>query len=276
MKPATSIEKVCKVLGSFRTRPWLGVTQAAAITGLLPSDVHRILKSLQVYGFIEQDEHTRRYRLGLELLKLGHLVHARMELGEIARPFIRQLAETADATVNLAVFDPLDLEVVFVQQINSPNEVHIRWRIGHPTPPHATGVGKVLLAHLDRETISRLIERHGLERRTRNTITDRHRLDQELEKVFREGHAWDREEAAEGACCIAMPVHEQTGEVVAAVSLSMSSSRMAEHAESHLVSLLGRTAQRISEALAYPGGARSRRLASAVLKEAGLSGIQRY
>ena len=68
---ATTVTKVCRILTEFKGRSSLGVTQIADRTGLLPSDVHRLLSSLQVYGYIEQNPHTRRYSIGAELLSLG-------------------------------------------------------------------------------------------------------------------------------------------------------------------------------------------------------------
>ena len=79
MKPATTISKVCRVLGEFRQRPSLGVTDLARRTGLLPSDVHRILASLKFCGFIEQNPQTKTYRLGVGLMKLGLAAFQRNE-----------------------------------------------------------------------------------------------------------------------------------------------------------------------------------------------------
>jgi DNA-binding IclR family transcriptional regulator len=68
---ATTVTKVCRILTEFKGRPSLGVTQIADRTGLLPSDVHRLLSSLQVYGYVEQNPNTKRYSIGSELLSLG-------------------------------------------------------------------------------------------------------------------------------------------------------------------------------------------------------------
>src|SRR5262249_31315741 len=105
MKPATSIEKVCRIFHAFRSRSAMGITEVAEKTNLLCSDVHRIMRSLQHFGFVAQNPRTKKYELGLELLKLGHLVHERTQLCEVARPFMRLLSESALATANLAVFD---------------------------------------------------------------------------------------------------------------------------------------------------------------------------
>ena len=70
-KPATTVTKICRILAVFRDRPSLGITEIARRTGLLPSDVHRLLGSLQIYGYIQQDDCTRRYTIGSELLDLS-------------------------------------------------------------------------------------------------------------------------------------------------------------------------------------------------------------
>jgi DNA-binding IclR family transcriptional regulator len=250
MKPATSIEKVCRIFAAFRAKPAMGITQVSDETGLLPSDVHRILRSLQAFGYIKQDE-AKKYSLGLELLKLGHLVHERIELREVARPFLRHLSELAQATVNLAVFDPHDFEVVFIEQIDSPAEMQLRLRIGAAPAAHATGVGKVLLSHLDRETAMKVIRKSGLPKRTKYTITNIDELKREFEAVRSQGYALDREEAAIGACCIAAPVRDHRGEVVAAVSVSIMASRSASSDESRLIAAVQATAANISALLGH-------------------------
>lgn len=126
MKPATTIVKVCRIVEAFRDHSSMGITELAAKTELLPSDLHRILTSLESSGFIEQDGHTKKYHLGLELLKLGRTVLERIEVREIGRPLLRRLSEKVEATANMAIFDDQQLEILFVEQIDSPNEVQIR------------------------------------------------------------------------------------------------------------------------------------------------------
>jgi DNA-binding IclR family transcriptional regulator len=71
MKAATTVTKVCRVMEQFRERQSFGISDLARRMELLPSDVHRILTSLRAFGYIEQDPETRKYRLGLSLLRLG-------------------------------------------------------------------------------------------------------------------------------------------------------------------------------------------------------------
>jgi len=249
MKPATSIEKVCRIFDAFRSKPALGITETAEKTGLLPSDVHRILASLRNFGYIEQDQ-SKKYRLGLELLKLGHLVHQRIELREVARPFMRHLSEVVEATVNLAVFDPHDLEMMFIEQVDSPPET-IGLRIGALVAPHATAVGKLLLAHLDKNTALAVIAKSGLPRQTRFTICDLSKLECELGSIRSQQYALDREEALVGARCIAAPVRDFSGEVVAALSISITAAHSALNGEARLIAAVQTAAANISARLGY-------------------------
>jgi DNA-binding IclR family transcriptional regulator len=164
------------------------------------------------------------------------------------------LSETAGATANLAIFDPLDHGVVFIEQVDCPTQAQIGWRIGHSAFPHATAVGKTLLAHLEEATTRDAVEKNGLVRRTRFTITEAAALVTELDKVRQAGFAVDHEESVLGACCIGAPVRDQGGSVVAAVSVSMSTLRLRQLHENDVVGLVKSTARKISSALGHRGG----------------------
>lgn len=251
MKPATSIVKVCQVLDTFRDRPVLGLMEIAERTGLLPSDVHRILASLHMFGYIERVAETRKYALGLELLRQGHRVLLRLEIRDVGRPFMRRLAETGEGTANLAILDAHEQDMIFIEQIDSPAEVQINLRIGARASPHATAVGKVLCSYLTLDEVRRLLEKSGLPRKTPYTITDPAKLEREFETVRDSGYAVDREEALEGACCLAAPVRNHAGTVVAALSLSMATRRFNRWQEAKLASLVRSAAAQFSAALGY-------------------------
>ena len=261
MKPATTIVKVCRLLGAFRDHPSMGITELAAKTELLPSDVHRILTSLESFGYIEQDAHTKKYHLGLELLKLGHTVLQRLEVREIGRPLLRRLSEKVEATANMAIFDSRQLEILFVEQIDSPNEIQIRARIGAPASPHSTGLGKTITAFLDADTARRSLKKNGLRKRTAHTITDAAELEREFAKIRAQGYAVDREEAVEDACCLAAPVYDHTGAVVAAISVSMMAARFYRWGEPDLAAIVKSFAKKFSTTLGYDHRHEGRRIA---------------
>jgi DNA-binding IclR family transcriptional regulator len=253
MKPATSIEKVCRVLNVLREHRAVGVVQLAKEAGLLNSDAHRILASLRAFGYVEQDIRNKTYRLGLELLKLGHIVYRHLNLGEVAKPLMRKLSEVVDATVNLAILDSRALEIIFVQQVESSKEFQIKMRIGARVTPHATAVGKLLTAHEEPSMALRILKKSRLIKRTRFTITDLDQLFAEFEKIRRLGYATDREEAMEGASCISAPVRDYTGEVVAALSISVMAVKM-QSEESDLCKNVVSTAAKISAAMGFGNG----------------------
>lgn len=251
LKPATSIEKVCRVLTVLRGQPAMGVVELAEKAKLLRSDAHRILNSLRPFGFVEQDADTKKYRLGLELLKLGHFVYENLDVRECAKPLMRTLSEGASATSNLAILDSRELEIIFVEQIDSPNEFQVKLRIGARAGPHATAVGKLLTAYQEPSMALRILQKNGMPKCTRHTITDVDELQLEFEKIRALGYALDHEEAVEGACCISAPVLDHRGEVVAALSISMLAARLGSWQEGDLTKMVRSTAATISSELGY-------------------------
>jgi DNA-binding IclR family transcriptional regulator len=120
--------------------------------------------------------------------------------------------------------------------------------------PHATALGKILLAYLDPEAAHKVIQKCGLPRQTRHTITDPAELDRELASIREAGYAVDREEAVLGACCIAAPVRDHKCQVVAAISVSMLAVRLEHLRERDVAAIVRTAAARISAALGYPAG----------------------
>lgn len=232
----------------------MGITEIAGQTGLSPSDVHRVVSSLKSFGYMQQNPRTRKYQLGLELLKLGHLVHERLDLRELARPFMRRLSEAAQATANLAILDLHETEVIFIEQVDSPREIQITLRVGARIYyPHATSVGKVLVAHLDKTTALRVLKKRGMRKSTKNTIASLTEFWREMETVRLQGYATDREESCLGAYCIGAPVRNHAGDVVAALSVSMMAAHLARDDEPRVVALVKETAAGISKALGQYG-----------------------
>jgi IclR family acetate operon transcriptional repressor len=251
VKPATSIAKVCRVLDAFRDRPVLGVMEVANKTGLLPSDVHRILGSLETFDYIERNPETRKYALGLELLRQGHRVLQRLEVRDIGRPFLLRLAERTEATANLAIFAAREEEIIFIEQIDSPAEVQIKLRVGAHASPHATAVGKVFCAYMPREEARLVLQNGGMSKKTPRTITNLAKLEREFQSIRDKGYAVDLEEAMEGACCLGAPVRNHAGEVIAAVSVSMMAQSFNRWHEPKLAGLVKSAAGGFSAALGY-------------------------
>src|SRR5882757_11228219 len=103
MKPATTVTKVCRILDQFKNRPSLGITDLARSLDMLPSDVHRIVNSLQLYGYVERNPETRRYHLGAGLLRLSLTTLQRGVVQEKGHPVLVRLSSRLDAPTHLAL-----------------------------------------------------------------------------------------------------------------------------------------------------------------------------
>ncbi|MBV9225513.1 MAG: IclR family transcriptional regulator [Acidobacteriaceae bacterium] len=251
MKPATTITKVCRVLGEFRTRSHIGVTELAHKTDLLPSDVHRILTSLQSYGFVEQNRQNKTYHLGTGLLKLGLAAIQQTKLREVALPLLRKLSEQTEAASYLAIFDRRDLDIFLAGQIHAGEALPFKSKLGMITSAHGTALGKTIMANVDRETVLSVLRKHGMPKCTPHTITRLSDFDKELKKINSRGYGLDLEESASGGCCLAASVRDATGAVAGAISISMPAHRFYSSAESYLASQVKLAAAEISNSVGY-------------------------
>jgi IclR family KDG regulon transcriptional repressor len=249
MKTATTVTKLCRVMEQFQERQSLGITDLARRTELLPSDVHRILTSLRVFGFIEQDPETKKYRLGFSLLRLGLTALRRNQLGEKAHPVLVGLSQKVAAATQLAQLDGRELKVFLVDRVKGPSDLVFGDHLGGSARLHCTALGKTITANLSPDIAISALEKAGLTRCTRHTITDRSILGQQFEEIRRLGYAVDREEYSKGLCCLASPLRDDAGTVVGAISTSMPSNQFIGWDESRLGSHLKAAALCLSAAL---------------------------
>jgi len=257
MKPATTISKVCRVLGEFRQRPSLGVTDLARRTGLLPSDAHRILASLKCCGFVEQNPQTKTYRLGVGLMKLGLAAFQRNELREAARPLLVRLSDEVEATAHLAIFDPQEFDIFLADQFDTSAEIPFKANFGATAAAHCTALGKAIMANIDHEMALRYLGRKGTPGTAPNTITQLVLLEAELRKTQSQGYSLDLEESAGGACCVGAAIRDWTGETVGAISVSMPSLRYYRTQTAVLASAVRSTATELSQLVGFHASAAS-------------------
>lgn len=251
MKPATTISKVCRVLGEFRQRPSLGVTDLARRTGLLPSDVHRILASLKFCGFVEQNPQTKTYRLGVGLMKLGLAAFQRNELREAARPLLLRLSDEVEATAHLAIFDPQEFDIFLADQFDTSAEIPFKANFGATAAAHCTALGKAIMANIDHDVALRYLEQKGTPRTAPNTITQLVLLEAELRQTRGQGYSLDREESAGGACCVGAAIRDWTGETVGAISVSMPAQRYYRVQTASLATAVRSTAAELSQLVGF-------------------------
>jgi IclR family pca regulon transcriptional regulator len=245
-----SLERGLAILSAFRSgRPLLGVSELARDVGLSRSTAHRYISTLAGLGYLDQDPGSRKYRLGPRVLDLGFSAINSMDLREVAAPHLQALSDETGHTVNMAVLDGAD--IVYIDRCRTSQrgqrDIDLNLHIGSRLPAYCTSMGKVLLAALPDDECREVLERVDFAQRGPNTLTARDELLRELEHVRRAGLAVNNEELAYGLRSIAAPVHEQSGDVVAAINLAVHRTMVSLDAlVAHLGPPLKRTAAAIS------------------------------
>lgn len=202
----------------------IALKELAALSGLHPSTAHRILNDLVAVRLVDRTE-PGLYRLGMRLLELGNLVKARMNVRDIALEPMRRLHRHTGQTVNLSVRQ--GDEIIYIERAFSERSgMQVVRSIGGRAPLHLTSTGKLFLAWDETAMIKDYAARTGLSGHTRNSITDLPRLERELAETRRHGFARDNEELELGVRCISAPIRDDSGRVVAGLSLTAPADRL--------------------------------------------------
>jgi len=216
-----TVGKASRVLDLFTSqRPEWGVTETSLELEIPRSSAHDLLATLAETGLLRHAE-GNLYRLGWKLLAMSSTVLDTSDVRIHARPVMRALMTKLGATVHLAILD--EGQVMYIDKLTAAAGLPVPLSaVGKRLPPHCSAVGKVLLAHESRGTVSDALERCGMCQYTEKTICSADRLGFELAGIRRAGTARDTEGAVDGVCCHAAPIVD-AGRVVAAISVSVSS-----------------------------------------------------
>lgn len=223
----------------------VSLKKLAELTELHPSTAHRILNDMVACRLVERGD-SGTYRLGLKLLELGNLVKARLSVRDAAQLPMRALHKMTGQTVNLSVRQ--GDEIVYIDRAYSERSgMQVVRAIGGRTPLHLTSVGKLFLADDDISKLKAYVAKTGLEGHTANSINDLSGLEKELELVRSMGHARVDEELEVGVSCMAASILDDSGKLVAGLSLSAPTERIQEE----WLKSLKETAMQISKSLGY-------------------------
>lgn len=225
-------------------------TSLARRLGLDRSTVYRILLTLEEARLVERDEATGVYSVGLGAFEVGSAYLRRTDLHGVARPLMVELSQKVGETVHLAV--PSGNQAIYLDKIDRSGGLGMISRVGAPVALHCTGCGKVILAFQPDDIRENLLTSLELSRFTPNTITTKAGLRTELEETIRRGYALDRVEHEDRVACVAVPIFNHAGELLAAISVSGASSRILDPEEQGLILReVVRAGRRISGKLGY-------------------------
>lgn len=250
-QPNQSGEKMLRIIELFAEKGEpLRVMDVAKELKINASTVLRFILTLENCGYVEQDPQTLRYRLTFKICRIAGKVQASANLSHIAHPFLKELSRIMKESVCLAIVQ--NMMVTYIDVVEGPDlMVRSMQRIGNVAKMHCTGIGKVFLQDMSPEQIDNLISLHGLTRYTNHTITEKEQLMKELETVRANGYAFDNEECEIGARCVALPVRDYTGNIVAGFSVTGPSGRLTDEWIYAQMDILKKTSEEISARLGY-------------------------
>lgn len=240
------IERMVTLLDALANYPDpVSLKELAKVTGLHPSTAHRILNDLVAKRFVDRSE-PGSYRLGMRLLELGNIVKSRLDVREASLEFMRTLHRKTQQTVNLSVRQ--GDEIVYIDRAFSERSgMQVVRAIGGRAPLHLTSTGKLFLSVDDAKLVRAYATRTGLAGHNRNSITDLAKLERDLSLVRARGYARDNEELELGVRCMAAGIRDDSGHIIAGLSISAPADRLQEEWLEDLVA----TAQAISAVLGY-------------------------
>ena len=246
-----AVDRALAALTCFSdAEPRLRVSDIARRLGLTQSTVSRLLATMEAQGFLERDPRGGTYQLGPTLITLAGIA---LNQSEIRRQAVAELSEIAarlGLAANLAVLR--DDAIFYLATVEGPRAPKAFTMLGKRNPLHCTGMGKALLAHLPEAEREAVLARLAYTRFTPFTIGSAEELRSALEAVCRRGYAMECEELAFGRGCVAAPIRDAGGSVVAAMSISGPLSALdLEHRVTELAGEVIEAADRVSHKLGY-------------------------
>ncbi len=227
-------------------------------TGLPKATLHRMLKALVAHRFLALEPRDQTYNVGLQVFGMARNLWEGMDIRRAAAPEIAWLSEKTGETVHLAVLD--DAQVVYIDKVESRQQIRMFSAVGKHGPVHCTGVGKAILAFLGPAPQRELVARLPLTRFTKNTFVNRAALLRHLQEIRARGYAKDLEEHEERIRCTAAPIFDYRGEVIAALSVTAPSFRFTLKRLDEIAPLVMRAASETTRKLggkSQPPGSRA-------------------
>ncbi|KUO50131.1 MAG: hypothetical protein APF76_06605 [Desulfitibacter sp. BRH_c19] len=249
-----SVDKAFRIieLMAQESRP-MGVTEISKKLNINKSTVHATLNTLIGRGYFEQDAEGGKYKLGIAFTFIANASLNGIDFRSKAKPIIKRLSQQINETVHMVIMR--QGKVVYIEKQESIQSMRIHTEIGKSQPSHCTGVGKAILAWMDAEEREQIIREYGLPKYTINTITDEEVFNQHLEDIRKKGYAIDDEENEEGLRCVAAPIMDHSGKVIAAISIAGPTTRMTLNSLKKMAELAVAAGLEISKELGFKGQA---------------------
>jgi DNA-binding IclR family transcriptional regulator len=240
----SAIDKALEILFCVADQPRdVGISEVADILGSDKATVFRSLKALEKHGLIEQNEETKKYRLGLRTVNLAGQKLRGMSVASRAQPFLSRLAQDTQETVQLSVRSGDN--VLYLSVFETPQPMRVASEVGTLAPLHCTAAGKLFLA-FDETNLHEFAARAPLEKRTDKTMTDIRTLQKDIELIRSRGWSMDDEELLAHLRVVAAPIRDFSGKMTAAIAVGGPTPRVSPEKIDEMVKAVLETAHQIS------------------------------
>jgi DNA-binding IclR family transcriptional regulator len=253
MSNVQSLERALTLLNKLSEYPdGIQITRLSEQVGLTKSTIHRLLATLSSMNYVVKDEETDKYKLGLQVLFLSRNLLNNSDIVAVSKPFLEKLSQEVNETVHLCIEDRG--EVVYIDKIESTQTIRMYSRVGSRAPMYCTGVGKILLSDKNPDVFEEIVSKINFIPKTPSTITSKEQFIEEIEKVKSQGYALDNAENEIVLRCIAAPIFDHKGKIIASFSISGPSNRVTlELINDSLIEKMQHYSLAISRNLGYTG-----------------------
>lgn len=245
----SSVMKVFHILQALGEQKAIGVSDLSQRLMMSKATTYRFLQTMKALGYVSQQGEDDKYALTLKLFELGAQALEYVDLIELADREMRKISEQTNEALHLGTLD--ENAIIYIHKIDSGYNLRMQSRIGRRNPLYSTAIGKVLLSGRDESFIRQTLAGINFIPHTAKTLQNIDQLLAELEQVREQHFAEDNEEQEFGLRCIAAPVYDRLGHIIAAVSISFPTIRFDEQRKADYVALLQQAGKQVSLQLGY-------------------------
>jgi DNA-binding IclR family transcriptional regulator len=246
------LERGLRILAEFSSHePVLGAPELSRRIGIPRTTTFRLLQTLESLGFLERAADERSYRLGVAVLRLGFEYLSSLELTDFGQPILDRLRDDTGFSAHLLIRDERDVVFVARAQTRDPMFSSVKVHVGTRLPAHATVHGQVLMGDLTPADLRRLYPERQLERFTERTPATLDELYQRIRATAAQGYAVSEASFERGISAISAPVRDQTGRIVAALTVTVPRSDIGDEERAPLVARACQAALDLSARLNY-------------------------
>ncbi len=243
-KRVNSVNMAMEILNCYDPEKMLlGITELSKKLGVSKSTIHRLVTTMEKQGYLEQDPVSRKYKLGLSILRLSEIIMKNYDIRTIAAPIMQKLRDYTEESVHLNVVSYARRARVCIEKYESQHDLRYVIELGQYLPLHLGASGKILLANLDEHYILDILESFS--------DSEKQRILSDLELIRSQGYCISYGERIPGASSISYAIKNRSGKLIAGLTVSGPSMRLTEDKLEEYLELVKNAGADISRQAGY-------------------------